>query len=119
MVTITSQTAALYPLFVRIKRCPMMPLIVPAHRGTHLVPLVGGKRSIRRFMVSVASRVERGENQVAGLGRREGHLGAFGVPDLPYEYHVGVLPQDAPQGPQREAVSEPTSRWFMMLLSSL
>ena len=57
VVTITSQTAALYPLFVRIRRCPMMPLIVPAIMVRTWFRSCGGKRSIRRFMVSVASRV--------------------------------------------------------------
>src|SRR5215211_278134 len=92
VVTITSQTAALYPLFVRTRRCPMMPLSVPAIMVRTWFRSCGGKRSIRRFY---------GLGSVQGVERGEDHLGAFGVPDLPYEYHVGVLPQHAPQGPRK------------------
>src|SRR5215208_3150940 len=57
VVTITSQTAALYPLFVRIRRCPMMPLSVPAIMVRTWFRSCGGKRSISRLIVSVASKV--------------------------------------------------------------
>src|SRR5829696_6811179 len=81
--TITSQTAARY-------------------HGAYLVPLVRWEEVYQAvYGLGGVHGVECGEDQVAGLGRRESQLGAFGVPDLPYEYHVGVLPQHAPQG-QRE-----------------
>src|SRR5215210_9160264 len=72
------------------------------YHGTHLVPLVRWEEVYKAVdgLGSVHG-VERGEDQVASLGRREGHLGAFGVPDLPYEYHVGVLPKHTPQGPRK------------------
>src|SRR5215208_1972562 len=72
------------------------------YHGAHLVPLVRWEEVYQAVdgLGSVQG-VECGEDQVAGFGRREGHLGALGVPDLPYEYHVGVLPQDAPQGPRK------------------
>src|ERR687897_3733 len=73
-----------------------------SYHGAHLVPLVRWEEVYQAVDgLGCVQGVERTEDQVAGLGRREGHLGAFGVPDLPYEYHVGVLPKHAPQGPSK------------------
>src|SRR5918994_7269704 len=71
------------------------------YHSTHLVPLVRWEKVYQAvYGLGGVHGVERGEDQVAGLGGGEGQLGAFCVPDLPYEYHVGVLPQHAPQGPR-------------------
>src|SRR5919107_3367723 len=72
------------------------------YHGAHLVPLVRWEEIYQAvYGLGSIQGVERTEDQVAGLGRREGHLGAFGVPDLAYQYHVGVLPKHTPQGPRK------------------
>ena len=100
MVTITSQTAAL-SAFRADQTLSNDALDRARYHSAHLVPLVRWEEVYQAVDgLSRVQGVKRTENQVASLGRREGHLGAFGVPDLPYEYHVGVLPQHAPQGPR-------------------
>src|SRR3954453_12911759 len=76
----------------------------------------GGKKSTMRLIVSVASRVwtgestrgpvspagggvDGGEDEVAGLGRREGSANGLLVAHLADQDHVGVLAQDAAHRP--------------------
>ena len=56
--------------------------------------------------VSRPHRVHGGEDQVAGLGGREGHLHGVPVPDLPDKDHVGGLTQGRSQ-PVSEGVKVP------------
>src|SRR5918994_2400 len=95
VVTITSQTAALYPLFVRTRRCPMMPLIVPAIMVRTWFRSCGGKRSIRRLMVSVGSRGWR------GLRARGAGSGLDGVLDGDHVLGDGVIDHVYHRGERR------------------
>ena len=60
-------------------------------------------------------RVQRREDEVAGLGRLQRGLRGLGVAELADQDHVRVLAERAPQRLRRSsAVSSPTSRWLTM-----
>ena len=42
--------------------------------------------------------MQRSRYEVTGLGRTHSHFSRFGVPDFPYQHHIRVLPQEAPNG---------------------
>ena len=77
----------------------MIPFIVPAIIARAWFCWCGGKKSMMRLIASVAStRVQRREDEVAGLGRRQRGLDGLLVAHLADEDDVRVLAQDAAQG---------------------
>ena len=87
------------PSAVLTRRWEIAPFSVPASIARTCWCMCGGKKSMRRLTVSDGvDGVDGGEDEVAGLGRRERGVDRLLVAHLADEDHVRVLAQDAAQG---------------------
>ena len=81
----------------------------------HLLLLGGGNTSMMRSTVCArVLRVQRGEHEVAGLGRGQRGRDRLEVAHLADEDHVGVLAQRGLQRRREVWASAPISRWLTM-----